>query len=78
MATHLYCVTGFSWPTQLVVHDEVYRKHIQTLQRKKEEGISSASSMGLFIYLFTELLTITNDQYKACLQAYLSLLGKSL
>lgn len=35
--------------------------------------------MGLFIYLFTELLTITYDQYKACLQAYsLSLRTKSL
>ena len=34
-AAHLDSVTGFGWPTQLVVHDEVYRKYIYALSRKR-------------------------------------------
>lgn len=31
VAVHLHCVAGLGWPTQLVVHQEVHRKHVQAL-----------------------------------------------
>lgn len=40
VAAHLHCVAGFSWPTPLVVHDEVHRKHVQTLRRKTGSSIT--------------------------------------
>lgn len=44
VAAHLYGVTGFGWPAQLIVHDKVDCKHVQALRRgekKKQTKLGS-------------------------------------